>query len=141
MVEIRLRPHHLAASTPAVVGDRVRVLGFGFGCGCGFGCGFEFGSLVGPQDPQDLAASTLTLTPTLTLTLTFLERKPARPERSSDHGAVELDWQVAGHVELTRASAAASACGVAVGCVAVGCETVRARCVRIARVASRVQRP
>ena len=135
MVEIRLRPHHLAASTPAVVGDRVRVLGFGFGCG------FEFGSLVGPQDPQDLAASTLTLTPTLTLTLTFLERKPARPERSSDHGAVELDWQVAGHVELTRASAAASACGVAVGCVAVGCETVRARCVRIARVASRVQRP
>ena len=41
----------------------------------------------------------------------FLERKPARPERASDHGAVELDWQVAGHVELTRASAAASACG------------------------------
>ena len=138
MVEIRLRPHHLAASTPAVVGDRVRVLGCGCGCGCGFGCGFEFGSLVGPQDPQDLAASTLT--PTLTLTLTFLERKPARPERSSHHGAVELDWQVAGHVELTRASAAASACGVAVGCVAVGCETVRALCVRIARVASRVQR-
>ena len=40
----------------------------------------------------------------------LLEREPARPERPRDHRAVELDWQVAGHVELAHASAA-SACG------------------------------
>ena len=38
------------------------------------------------------------------------EREPVRPERPRDHGAVELDWQVAGHVELANARAA-SACG------------------------------
>jgi len=47
----------------------------------------------------------------------FVERKPARPERASDHGAVELDWQVAGHVEERRAL---EACGLVVGLRASG---------------------